>query len=364
MLIFVFNMVETSKIDFCAFHYTNEKDGSCAQCGLPICKLDQHFNVNTDRICQLCNNITRAKKQVRYIQISIWVVIIAAVIVLWQLLPQEQFLFAFTPVILMLVTPYILRPLIMRFYFRDLLPIESILPIIRYFEASGNLDHYKLFMKFLDKLTEAELEEIRTPLFDYLVPALAFNYSKLPEGWEEDLVKGLKITEEKFIEILTTNYSKQLIRTAVHSAQANISLFIFYLGEKAENDLVKDYIKAITSPEIVDSSDEELNTIYNKLLEDVFLYEEKFNKYCDELNLEKEKAILSQLLTRYEPPPVPKNQLEAVLTPVQLKEKRIKEGLEATSEPKELQGEIVEVKEEEVKFVEPKEEEIEFVDDE
>ncbi len=358
-------MAETSKIDSCAFHYRNEKDGSCAQCGLPMCNLDQNFNVNADRICQLCTNITKAKKNVRYIQIGIWVVIIAAVITLWQLLPQEQFLFAFTPVILMLVTPYILRPIIMKFYFKDLLPKESILPIVRYFEASGNLDHYKLVVKFLDKLEDEELEDIRTPFFDYIVPALAFNYSKLPEGWEKDIVEGLKITEDQFIEILTTNYSKQLIRTAVHSSQANISLFIFYLSEKAENkDLIVDYIKAITSSEIVSSTDEELNTIYNKLLEDVFLYEEQFIEFCDELNLEKEKTILYQLLKRYEPPPVPKNQLEAVLSPAQLREKRKKEELEAPAEPKELQGEIVEVKEEEVEFVEAVEEEVEFVDDE
>ena len=358
-------MAETSRIDFCAFHYSNEKDGSCAQCGLPICNLDQNFNVNADRICQLCTNITRAKKYIRYIQIGIWVVIISAVIILWRLLPPEQFLFAFTPVILMLVTPYILRPIIMRFYFKDLLPKESILPIVRYFEASGNLDHYKLFMKHLSKLEDNELEDIRTPFFDYLVPALAFNYSKLPEGWEKDLVEVLKITEEQFIEILTTNYSKELIKTAVHSSQANISLFIFYISEKTEgNELVIDYIKAITSDEIVNSSDEELNTIYNKLLEDVFLYEERFNEFCDELSLEKEKAILARLLTRYEPPPVPKNQLEAVLTPEQLREKRKKESLAPVSEPKELQGEIVEVKEEEIEFVEPAEEEVEFVDKE
>ncbi len=344
-------MVQTTSTEICALHYHNQTDGNCAQCGLPICNLDQHYNVNADRICQLCDNISRAKKIVRYIQIGIWVIIIGSVILLWQLLPQEQFLFAFLPVILMLVTPYILRPVIMKLYFKGLQPKESILPILRYFEASGNLDHYKLFKKFLEKLTDEDLEEIKNPLFDYLVPALAFNYSKLPEEWENELVEKLRLSEDEFIEILTKNYKKQIIQTAVHSAQSNISLFIFYLSEKADDkEFIKAYIKEITSSNVVESTDEELNTIYNKLLEDVYLYEERFNELCDELKLEKEKVLISQLLARYEPPLVPKNQLEAVLSPAQLKEKRMKEEIKIPGEPALISGETVEVQEEEIEF--------------
>ncbi|MCE7742909.1 MAG: hypothetical protein GOP50_10680, partial [Candidatus Heimdallarchaeota archaeon] len=92
--------------------------------------------------------------------------------------------------------------------------------------------------------------------------------------------------------------------------------------------------------------------IYKKLLEDLYLYDEKFYEYCDKLGLKKEKALISQLIERFVPPPVPKNQIEAVMTPEQLIEKRKKEeaalsapvsGEVALSEPVSEKAETPEV---------------------
>ena len=319
-------MVEAEREEFCAFHYTNTSDGKCSTCGLTICNLDQHYGVSADRICQLCFNITKARKIVRYVQIGIWVVIIALVITLWQVLPEGNFIYALLPVVLILFVPYILRPLIFRLYFTDLLPKESILPILRYFEASGNNEHYKIFMKLLKKISEEELEELRPALYSYLIPALAFNFSRLPDEWEEEMVTNLRVSKEDFVQVFTKDYRKILIQTSVHNAQENLSQFLIYLSKTADDkELLKEYITEITSDEIMALSENDLNTIYGKLLEDVFLFEEQFYEICDELKLEKEKVLLAQLLTRYEPPPVPKNQIEAVMTPTQLREKRKKE---------------------------------------
>ena len=319
-------MVEAEREEFCAFHYTNTSNGKCSTCGLTICNLDQHYGASADRICQLCFNITKARKIVRYIQIGIWVVIIALVITLWQVLESGNFIYALLPIILILFVPYILRPVVFRLYFTDLLPKESILPILRYFEASGNNEHYKIFTKLLKKIEDTDLEEIKTTLYSYLIPALAFNFSRLPEDWENEIITLLRISKDDFVQIFTKDYRKILIQTSVHNAQENLSQFLIYLSKTAEDkELLREYITEITSAEIMALSKEDLNTTYGKLLEDVFLFEEQFYEICDDLNLEKEKTLLSQLLSRYEPPPVPKNQIEAVMTPAQLREKRKRE---------------------------------------
>ena len=319
-------MVEAEREEFCAFHYTNTSNGKCSTCGLTICNLDQHYGASADRICQLCFNITKARKIVRYIQIGIWVVIIALVITLWQVLESGNFIYALLPIILILFVPYILRPVVFRLYFTDLLPKESVLPILRYFEASGNNEHYKIFTKLLKKIEDTDLEEIKTTLYSYLIPALAFNFSRLPEDWENEIITLLRISKDDFVQIFTKDYRKILIQTSVHNAQENLSQFLIYLSKTAEDkELLREYITEITSAEIMALSKEDLNTIYGKLLEDVFLFEEQFYEICDDLNLEKEKTLLSQLLSRYEPPPVPKNQIEAVMTPAQLREKRKRE---------------------------------------
>ena len=339
-------MVEQDRAEFCAFHFTNETDGKCSLCGLTLCNLDQQYNAAAERICQLCYNISRARKFIKYMQFGLWGIAIAIFIIIWQVMETLNWFIAMIPLLLVLLTPYLLRPVIMRLYFRELEPIQSVLPIIRYFEASGNQDHYKLFMKMIEKLSEEEMAEVKDRLFDYLVPALAFNFAKLPEDWDSDLVEKLNMSKEEFIGILTTNYRKTLIQTAVHNPQENFSQFLIYLSENAEDkDLLKDYINEITSEDVISSTDEELNSIYNKLLEEIFLYEEQFNEICDELKLTKQKDLIAQLLNRYEPPPVPKNQIEAVLTTEQLIEKRRRESelpTESGSNPDEEQAETEE----------------------
>jgi hypothetical protein len=319
-------MVEKDRTEFCAFHYANETDGKCSLCGLTLCNLDQQYNAAADRICQLCFNISRARKIIKYFQFGLWGIAIAIFIIIWQVMGSLNF-FALIPLLLVLLFPYLMRPIIMKLYFRDLEPKESVLPIIRYFEASGNQDHYKLFMKIMDKLSEEELGEIKSKLFDYLVPALAFNYAKLPEEWDTELVEKLKMSKEEFVGLLLSDYRKTLIQTAVHNPQENFSKFLFYLSDSAQDkDILKEYINEITSEDVISSTDEELNSIYDKLLEELYLYEETFNELCDELKLTKQKDLIAQLLARYEPPPVPKNQIEAVLTIDQLREKRRKES--------------------------------------
>ncbi len=345
-------MVGQDRTNYCAFHFENSSDGECTNCGLNICNLDQNYDPQANRLCQLCSNITKAKPRIRYIQYGLWIIVIAAVIVIWSILGSGGLWYALLPLLLILIVPYGLRPYIMKLYFKDLSPKESVLPILRYFEASGNQDHYKLFLKFLKNMTEEEISGMEDKLYEYLVPALAFNYSKLPEDWEEMITTHLKITSDKFENILTTKYRNVLLQTAVHSAQPNMSEFIFYLSETAEDEkLIVDYIKEITSPEIMKLSDDELNAIYRKLLEDLYLYDEKFYEQCEKLGLMKEKDLISQLIDRFVPPPVPKNQLEAVMTTEQLIEKRKKEA-DSASEP--ALKEAKEVETPEVEFKEDK----------
>jgi hypothetical protein len=268
----------------------------------------------------------------KYIQYGPWVVVLAAVILIWSLVQSDNRLwYAMLPLLLILVFPYVLRPILMRMYFENITPKESILPMLRYFEASGNPDHFKFFLKFVKEVPEEELIAMEKKLYEYLVPALAFNFSRLPDDWEEKITSHLKITKEDFETKLIDEYRSVLLQTAVHSAQPNISKFIFNLSERANDEkLIADYIKEITSPEIVTLDDDEINTIYKKLLEDLYLYDELFYDYCDKLGLEKEKALIEQLVARFVPPPVPKNQLEAVMTTEQLIEKREKEKIELT----------------------------------
>lgn len=338
-------MAAQDRSTYCAFHHENPSDGECSNCGLSICNLDQNYDPQANRLCQLCFNITKAKPRVRYIQIGMWVIVIAAVVVIWSTV-ENGLWFALLPLLLILAVPYLLRPYIMKLYFKNLEPRESILPVLRYFEASGNADHFKLILKFLKNMTKEEIKAMENKIYEYLVPALAYNYSKLPDDWEENLTSNLKISEEEFVQILTQKYRSTLLQTAVHSAQANISDFIFLLSEKGnDEDLIADYIKEITSPEIMKLKDDELNSIYKKMLEDLYLYDEKFYAYCDKLGLEKEKILISQLIDRFEPPPVPKNQLEAVMPTEQLIEKRKKEqeSLEAGASEENKEKETPEI---------------------
>ena len=91
---------------------------------------------------------------------------------------------------------------------------------------------------------------------------------------------------EEFVDLLTVEFRAVLIQTAVHNAQPNISMFIFYLSETAnDTDLLKEYIMEITSPNVMTLNTEEVNKIYQKLLEDLYLYEDKFYAVCEELGL-------------------------------------------------------------------------------
>ncbi len=337
-------MVELDSSSYCAFHYENSSDGECSNCGLNICNFDQDYDVQANRLCKLCFNITKAKPRIKYIQIGIWVVVIALVVIIWSTV-ENGLWYALLPLLLILLVPYGMRPYIMKSYFKGLEPKESVLPILRYFEASGNLDHYKLFLKFLKKMTDEDIKAINEKLYEFLVPALSFNYSKLPENWQEKITSHLRITSDDLVNILTQKYRSVLIQTAVHSAQSNISMFIFYLSETADDEkLIADYIKEITSPEIMKLDTEEVNAIYKKLLEDLYLYDEKFYEYCDNLGLKKEKELISQLIEKFVPPPVPKNQLEAVMSPEQLVEKRKKE-IDTSSQPGKIEeSEIPELK--------------------
>ena len=109
-------MVTSERTEICAFHYENQSDGECSNCGLSMCNLDQEYDVSANRLCQLCHNITKAKPILRYIQIGLWGIVIASVIVLWSVLGSSGIWYALLPVVLILFAPYFLRPLIMRLY--------------------------------------------------------------------------------------------------------------------------------------------------------------------------------------------------------------------------------------------------------
>ncbi len=309
-------MSETAKEEICAFHYHNKSTVQCATCGLPICDLEEGATAEGKQICTICFNSPKASKFRKYIQIGTLLVTLPSVILIFTLVPSENSyqLWAFLALIPLMIGLLIGgNRLLTNMAYKGLGKNQMILPLIRYFEASGNDQFYKIFLKNLKKLSDEELEEIREPLFDYLVPAILFNYSRLSDNWQEDLLKYLKIDEIALAKTFAEDFRTLLINIAVHDAKADLSKFIFYLGEITGNDeIIVDYIKAIASKDIKNLEDDQLKKDYDMLLEELFLYEEIFYSVCDRLNLPKEKEALAALLKRYEPPPVPKSAMDAI----------------------------------------------------
>ncbi|MBY8999791.1 MAG: hypothetical protein KGD64_02655 [Candidatus Heimdallarchaeota archaeon] len=309
-------MSETATKELCAFHYQKTSTAQCALCGLPICDSEEDLSAEAKQICSLCFNSPRASKFRKYIQLGTMATTIASVILIFLVVPSENSyqLWAFLLLIPLMIGLLIGgNKLLTNIAYKGLYKTQMILPLIRYFEASGNAQFYKLFLKNLKKLSDEEIESIRKPLYDYLIPAILFNYSKLDEKWQEDLLKYLQIDEVTLAKLFVEDYRTLLINIAVHDAKADLSQFIFYLGEISKNnDIVHIYLKEITSDDIKNLKDEQLRKDYDKVLEDLFLYEEIFYAKCDELNLQKEKEALIELLKRYEPPPVPKSGMDAI----------------------------------------------------
>ena len=307
-------MAETSTEEICAFHYTTKSDEKCAYCGLPICKLDEYYNPEAKRICALCNNSPKATKLRKYIQIGTMGITLAVVVIVFWVVPSEYQLWSLLGLIpLMIALLFGGNRLLSSIAYGGLEKDQMILPLIRYFEASANPQFYKLFLKNLKKLTDEEKEEIKKPIFDYLVPAILFNYSKLDDDWQEDLLKLLSIEKLDLATVFIKDYRVLLINIAVHDAKAELSKFIFYLGEITEDEtIIVDYIKEISSPALQKLDDDTLRQNYDKLLEDLFLYDDEFYQICDKLNLAKEKEAIKNLLSRYEPPAVPKSAMDAI----------------------------------------------------
>lgn len=299
----------------CAFHYTQKSTGTCAQCKLPICDLDQYYNQAQERVCPICHNVEKAKPVLRNIQYISMAIIGIGVILTIRFLGWT---YAFLLLLLVFALPYFLQPIAYRLYFKNLESIEVILPLLRYFEALGNIQQYNIALKYIKKLSPEELTNFKEAILQFLVPAIMFNYARLPKEWEEDLVKHLNMSIEEFEELLITKYRKTIINIAVKNAQAEVSQFIFKLGERDESgEFVKEYISAIASVASQEVNDEELNTIYKGLLEELYIYEEQFYSKCDELGLSKEKEAIEQLVKRFVPPPVPKTKLEALMPSLQ-----------------------------------------------
>ncbi len=309
-------MSKTANEEICAFHFHNKSTGQCALCGLPICDSEEARTVEDKKICALCFNSPNASKFRKYIQIGTMVITMTSVILIFVLVPSENSnqLWAFLILIPVMIGLLIGgNKLLSKIAYKGLGKHQMILPLIRYFEASGNAQFYKIFLKNLKKLSDEEIDAIRKPLFDYLVPALLFNYSKLDDNWQEDLLKYLKIDEVALAKIFVDDFRTLLINIAVHDAKADLSKFIFYLGEITENDdIIHIYIKEIVSDDIKNLKDEKLRKDYDQLLEELFLYDELFYSVCDRLNLKKEKEALTALIKRYDPPPVPKSAIDAL----------------------------------------------------
>ncbi len=309
-------MSKTANEEICAFHYHNKSTLKCALCGLPICDSEEDFTIDGKKICALCSNSPKASKFRKYIQLGTLLITLPSVILIFWLVPSENSyqLWAFLALVPIMIGLLIGgNRLLTRIAYKGLEKHQMILPLIRYFEASGNDQFYKIFVKNLKKLSDEELEEMRKPLYEYLIPAIIFNYSKLHENWKEDLLKYLKLDEIAFAKIFAEVFKTLLINIAVHDAKADLSKFIFYLGEITENDeIIRDYIKAISSNDIKNLKDDLLKRDYDMLLEELFLYEEIFYSVCDRLNLQKEKEALAALLKRYEPPTVPKSAVDAI----------------------------------------------------
>lgn len=299
----------------CAFHYNQSSDGVCAQCKLPICSQDQYYNKMQERICPICNNVEKAKPILRYIQFGLLGVLMITTILLFQYLGWSYALLA---LLVAFIFPYFLRPVAFWLYFKNLQPTEVILPLFRYFEALGNIQQYNLALKYIRKLSPRELEDSRNAILDFAIPAIMFNYSRLPRDWEENLVEHLKMSIDEFEQLLITKYRNLIIKTAVHNTQADVSKFIFRLGEKeGTNEFLTKYIQEIAKVSSEDLDDDQLNTIYKGLLEELFLYEEEFYSLCDKLGLNEEKEAIRKLVSRYVPPPVPKSKIEALIPSMQ-----------------------------------------------
>ncbi len=308
-------MSETANEEICAFHYHNKSTVQCALCGLPICDSDEAITAEGRKICALCFNSPKATKFRKYIQIVTMVTTIASAILIFTLPALDGFeIWAFLLLIPVMIGLLIGgNKLLTSIAYKGLEKKQMILPLVRYFEASGNDQFYKIFFKNLKKLSDEDLEEIRKSLYDYLVPAIVFNYSKLAETWQEDLLKYLKIDEVSLAKIFTTDFRTLLINIAVHDAKPELSKFIFYLGEITEDDdIIHSYIKEIVSDDIKNLKDEQLRKDYDQLLEELYLYDELFYSVCDRLNLQKEKKSLTALIKRYDPPPVPKSAVDAL----------------------------------------------------
>ncbi len=309
-------MSKTANEEICAFHYHNKSTVKCSLCGLPICDSEEASPADGKKICSLCFNSPKASKFRKYIQIGTIVITLPSALLIFLFVPSENSyqLFAFLLLIPLMIGLLIGgNRLLTKIAYKGLEKHQMILPLIRYFEASGNAQFYKIFLKNLKKLSDEELEKIRLPLLDYLIPALLFNYSKLDDNWQEDLLKYLKIDEVTLAKIFVDDYKTLLINIAVHDAKADLSKFIYYLGDIIENDeIIIKYIKEIASDDIKNLKDEQLKQDYDMLLEELFLYEEQFYSVCDRLNLQKEKEALAALLKRYEPPPVPKSSMDAI----------------------------------------------------
>ncbi|MHA1400408.1 MAG: hypothetical protein ACTSQE_08670 [Candidatus Heimdallarchaeaceae archaeon] len=312
----------------CVFHYKNEAKEKCSECNLPICDLDQMYNFKQERICPICANRYNAKKILRLFNYGLYgIIIIASVLIL--VVFKLGFSYLLVPMLLLLVAPYIFRPFLLRYYFRGLEPTQVVLPLLKYYEVSSNFEYFQMFLQKVEALSPEELDSMKDVILQHLIPALAFNFSKLPENWEDIIVEKLNLTKEEFNKILITKYRKVMIQTAVHAAQPNISKFMFYLAEETEDkDFLKEYIQEICSDELLELDDKELNSIYKDLLEELYLFEDDFYSICDELNLKEEKEKLKRLAERFVPPPVPRNQIEAVLPPEQLQKKREMEELQ------------------------------------
>lgn len=287
------------------------------------------------------------QKTLRLFNYGLYAIIIVVSVILLALRFPISYLFI--PLLLLMVAPYIFRPYLLKLYFKDLEPQQVVIPLLKYFEISGNIQYYNLFLKNIKAIPEEDLTKHREVIIKHTIPAIAFNFSKLDENWEDELSDALKIEKGEFREYLTKKYKKIIIQTAVHGTQPNISKFMFFIAEETkDDDFLKEYIQEICSDEIAKLSDKELNTIYKDLLEELYLFEEQFYEICDKLKLTEEKEKIQNLVKRFVPPPVPKNQIEALLPPEQLIQKRLTEDekIEMIDEDKEEQIEEVPFEEE------------------
>ncbi len=312
--------------EYCPFHLSNRSEDKCTLCGLPICNLDTNYSLNMERICPICFNTNDVKKVLKNANLFSWLIALGLVfLIVYVLQDLTYMIFLF---VIFIARPFIIRPIAYKMYFKGLTPDQVVIPLLIYYEASGAKEQYKLFIKELAKIEDIRLQEMNPSLFRHLVPALIFNYSTLPDDWEDELIPLLRMTTKEFALILTTEYKEILIRIAVHSAQVDISQFMFKLANIAENDeFLVEYLKEIASHKIRSFSDSEITIVYGKLLEELYVYEDIFLALYDKFGLEEEKAIIQELISKYEPPLVPKNAIEAVLTSEQLKQRREQQNM-------------------------------------